>query len=165
MGDHSSKKVKSKKHSKSKNNHAKGEKEKLNKEAPETIIEMPSAEAPALNEFQNETPIMMQEDVHSEEMHETKKKSKSQYRMKGMGALLSMYGGAGEEIESDYEHKREQFLQAKEAYASENDKSKREELRQTMIKSKEKMDMAKEKMKMLLRGVSEASAKAASHLM
>jgi hypothetical protein len=76
-----------------------------------------------------------------------------------------MYGGAGEEIETDYSKKREQFLEAKEAYASEADKHKRQELREIMIKSKEKMEMAKEKMKMLLRGVSEASAKAANHLM
>lgn len=93
-----------------------------------------------------------------------KKKKKSNYKMRGMGALLSMYGGAGEEIESNYNEKREKFLEAKEAYALETDKNKREELRQIMVKSKESMELAKEKMKMLLRGVSEASAKAASQL-
>ncbi len=84
--------------------------------------------------------------------------------MRGMGALLSMYGGAGEEIESDYNEKRELFLETKEAYASESDRQQREELRQMMIKSKESMELAREKMKMLLRGISEASAKAANQL-
>ena len=60
----------------------------------------------------------------------------SRYHMKGMGSLLSMYGGAGDEVESQYQEKKEMFLKAKNEYDNETDKDKREEYRKTMENSK-----------------------------
>jgi hypothetical protein len=84
--------------------------------------------------------------------------------MRGMGHLLSMYGGAGEEVETAYNEKRAAFLQAQAEYSNEKDKMRREKLRKIMENAKQSMDNAKEKMKALLKGVSDAASKAAVHL-
>lgn len=93
-----------------------------------------------------------------------KERVKSHYRMRGMGGMLSMFGGAVEQVESDYQAKREAFLQAQAEYKQENDKRNREKLRQIMESAKVGMYKAKDKMSAILKGVEEAASKAASQL-
>lgn len=89
---------------------------------------------------------------------------KSHYRMRGMGSLLTMFGGAAEEIESAYDIKRTAFLNAKKEYEQEKDKSNRDKLRKIMESAKSTMEEAKDKMNALLKGVKEAASKVGSHL-
>lgn len=89
---------------------------------------------------------------------------KSHYRMRGMGSLLTMFGGAAEEIESAYDLKRTAFLNAKKQYEQEKDKSNRDKLRKIMESAKDTMSEAKNKMNALLKGVSDAASKVGSHL-
>jgi predicted PP-loop superfamily ATPase len=84
--------------------------------------------------------------------------------MRGMGGMLSMFGGAAEEIESAYNEKRVAFLKAQQEYNLEKDKANRMKLRKMMESAKDNMDQAKEKMNALLKGVSDAAGRAAGHL-
>ena len=93
-----------------------------------------------------------------------KTRVKSHYRMRGMGHLLSMYGGAGESLETSYNEKRTNFLRAREEFNSEKDKLRREQLREVMEHAKVVMNSSKEKMKALLKGVTDAASKAIDHL-
>ena len=78
------------------------------------------------------------------------------YKMRGMGGLLSLYGSACEEIEADYNAKKDAFLKAKKEYLECKDRSKRSNLKEIMIGGKGEMDKAKRKMKDVLENVSEA---------
>jgi hypothetical protein len=93
-----------------------------------------------------------------------KRRVKSHYRMRGMGGMLTMFGGAIEQVELDYQSKRDMFLQAKKNYEEENDRDERKKLRQVMKSAKISMDKSKEKMRTILKGVGEATSKAASQL-
>jgi hypothetical protein len=84
--------------------------------------------------------------------------------MRGMGGMLTMFGGAAEELEANYEQERTAFLDAKANYEEAPDKSTREELRKVMESAKVRMTQAKDKMNALLKGVGEAAQKAASQL-
>ena len=78
------------------------------------------------------------------------------YKMRGMGGLLSLYGSACEEIEADYNEKKDAFLKAKKEYLECKNKTKRSELKEIMIGGKGEMDKAKRKMKDVLENVTEA---------
>jgi hypothetical protein len=84
--------------------------------------------------------------------------------MRGMGGMLTMFGGAAEELESNYNKERTAFLDAKTNYEQAPDKSTREEFRKVMESAKVRMSQAKDKMNALLKGVGEAAHKAASQL-
>ena len=93
-----------------------------------------------------------------------KQRVKSHYRMRGMGTMLSMFGGAAGEIEAEYQTKRQTFLDADKVYKDPNSNVPREVSRKEMIVAKTSMDQAKEKMNALLKGISEAARRAAKSL-
>jgi hypothetical protein len=86
------------------------------------------------------------------------------YKMRGMGGLLTMYGGAGEELEAFYNNKKQAFLKAKNDYLNEMDPSKKQQLRDFMEKNKVELEAVKNKMSALLNGVSDAALRAAQNL-
>jgi hypothetical protein len=86
------------------------------------------------------------------------------YKMRGMGGLLTMYGGAGEELEAFYNNKKQAFLKAKNDYLNEMDPVKKQQLRDFMEKNKVELEAAKNKMSALLNGVSDAALRAAQNL-
>jgi hypothetical protein len=56
----------------------------------------------------------------------------NKYNMRGMGGLLTLYGGASEEIEAEYQKKREAFIKCKKEYLQCTDSSKKKELKKLM---------------------------------
>jgi uncharacterized phage infection (PIP) family protein YhgE len=84
--------------------------------------------------------------------------------MRGMGALLAMYGGAGEKEEKDYQDSKAAYMNAYEQYKAAKDAKAKEDYRLMMEKAKATMDAAKARMGALLKGVSDAASKAAEHL-
>jgi len=98
--------------------------------------------------------------IHSKD----KRRIKSHYRMRGMGDLITMYGGAAEDIENDYQSKKADFMKAKSEYDLSKDSKSREMQRQRMETLRKSMDSAKEKAKAIYRGLSDATSKAASSL-
>jgi hypothetical protein len=84
--------------------------------------------------------------------------------MRGMGALLTMYGGAATELENDYAAKKEAYMKAQEEYKNAQSAKAKEDFRQMMIRTKDSMDQAKAKVYALLQGVKDAASKAAGHL-
>jgi hypothetical protein len=84
--------------------------------------------------------------------------------MRGMGEMLTMFGGAANEIELDYKNKRDIFLKAKGEYSNEMDKMSRTKLKQVMELSKKGMMNAKEKMSSLLKGINSATLQASENL-
>ena len=84
--------------------------------------------------------------------------------MRGMGSMLSMFGGAANEIESAYQNKRDNFVRTNSEYNNETDKMSKDKLRRDMELSKKGMIKAKEKMLSLLKGVYNATVQAIEHL-
>ncbi|NDE91640.1 MAG: hypothetical protein EB059_11010 [Alphaproteobacteria bacterium] len=84
--------------------------------------------------------------------------------MRGMGEMLTMFGGAANEIESDYQNKRSGFLKAKGEYSNDMDKMSKNKLKQDMELSKKGMINAKEKMISLLKGIYNATLQAMENL-
>jgi len=93
-----------------------------------------------------------------------KRQIKSHYRMRGMGDLITMYGGAAEDIENDYQSKKADFIKAKTEYDLSKDSKSRGVQLERMESLRKSMDSAKGKAKTIYRGLSDATSKAASSL-
>ncbi len=75
------------------------------------------------------------------------------YRMTGLGGLLTIYGGAADTLEEQHQTYKKDFFNAKERYSDAATKSERKELRQRMIHFKNLINETKEKMNMLIKSV------------
>lgn len=101
-----------------------------------------------------------------------KRKVKTQYRMRGMGCMFSMYGGATEAMEKDYDNLKKEMKELVYEYKRVNqmmtgDKQKKKDeiaIRKKIDKTKLKLVDAKDRLKNLLKNASETATKAASAL-
>lgn len=93
-----------------------------------------------------------------------KTRVKSHYRMRGMGVLLNMYGGASEALEQEVASKRKELADLNAQLSAEKSEARRQQIKAAMEKVQVGMDAAKEKMKQLLRGAAETAGKAAAAL-
>lgn len=96
--------------------------------------------------------------------------------MRGMGSMFSMYGGATDVIEKEYNDLKKEMKNLIEEYkkvqkmvvdTSDEKKRKKEserDIRKAIDKTKGKLGVAKEQMKNILKNVSETAIKAASAL-
>ena len=88
--------------------------------------------------------------------------------MKGMGAILTMYGQASSSIEDEYSKKKAEFLRCKAEYEkakASHDSNKRQTYRKLAEKAKLSLDKSKNKMSQLLKGVLDTSSNAYSSLL
>jgi len=74
------------------------------------------------------------------------------YNMKGLGGLLTMYGGAADTIESQYKMHKQNFLILQKQF-NETKKGKRNEIRKQMINTKNLIIQTKKKMDTLLKSI------------
>lgn len=79
------------------------------------------------------------------------------YRMKGLGSLLTMYGGAADTLEEQYAEYKKQFLNLKDKYFNTNTKAERKKIIKNMIHFKNLIDETKEKMDALVKSVGSIS--------
>jgi len=89
--------------------------------------------------------------------------------MKNMGTLLTMYGGAGQEIENEYQTHRKKFINARQLLSKWQSNARefgvpKSVLKKQMEDAKKRMDESKNKMGTLLKTISETASTAASHL-
>ena len=90
-----------------------------------------------------------------------------------MGTLLTMYGGAGQEIENEYQTHRKKFINARQLLSQWQSNARdtilqhgvpKSVLKKQMEDAKKRMDESKNKMGTLLKTISETASTAASHL-
>ena len=101
-----------------------------------------------------------------------KRKVKTPYRMRGMGCMFSMYGGATEAMEKDYDNLKKEMKELVYEYKritqmmTDNKQKKKDEIdiRKKIDKTKLKLVDAKDRLKNLLKNASETATKAASAL-
>jgi hypothetical protein len=91
------------------------------------------------------------------------KKISTRYRMKGMGILLNMYGGAISTLENDLNNLKKQLIKAKNEYKKENDYIKKKELKSLINNIKKQIMDTKSKISNLLTGISDTTFKALEH--
>ena len=106
---------------------------------------------------------------HSAKRNSSRKSSprrrvKSHYRMRGMGALFSMYGQAGGATEAEAASAKAELEDITRQISMEKSSERREKLEEMKILAQEKYMAAKDKMKNLLRGIAVTASKAASSL-
>ncbi|NBU33731.1 hypothetical protein EB118_06095 [bacterium] len=93
------------------------------------------------------------------------KRIKSKYRMRGMGTLLNMYGGATEALEAEFAQLKRDFMELKakvDSMSVNGSVSRREAMKGKMASAKKKMIATKDKMKAILKNAAKTTAKAAS---
>ena len=91
------------------------------------------------------------------------KKINTRYRMKGMGILLNMYGGAISNLENDLNNIKKQLVEVKNEYKNEDDYDKKKELKSLISNIKKKKVDIKSKISNLLTGISDTTSKALEH--
>ena len=91
------------------------------------------------------------------------RKIKTRYRMKGMGILLNMYGGAISNLENDLNNKKQELVKVKRAYKNEKDSIKKKELKSLINSIKKQIFDTKVKIGNLLTGISDTTSKALEH--
>ena len=91
------------------------------------------------------------------------KKISTRYRMKGMGILLNMYGGAISNLENDLNNIKKQLVEVKNEYKNEDDYDKKKELKSLISNIKKKKVDIKSKISNLLTGISDTTSKALEH--
>ncbi len=77
---------------------------------------------------------------------------------------MSMYGQAGGSLEEDVAMKKKELEELQKKYKNEKSEEKRARIKKMMIETQNKMNDAKQKMKLLLRGIAKTTSKAASSL-
>jgi hypothetical protein len=88
--------------------------------------------------------------------------------MKGMGAILTMYGQASNSIEEEYSKKKAEFLKCKAEYEkakASHDANKKHTYRKLAEKAKLSLDKSRNKMSQLLKGVLDTSSNAYGSLL
>ena len=104
----------------------------------------------------------------SPKKHSLKKSSPekvtSEYKMSGMGVLLNMYGGASEALEQQVAMKLKEIAELKRQLAVEKNKERIIQIQKTITRIESDIQIAKEKMKHLLKGAADTVSKAAASL-
>jgi len=101
-----------------------------------------------------------------------KRKIKTEYRMRGMGSMFSMYGGATEAMEKEYNNLKKEMKDLVYEYKKVNqmitdDKQKKKDeiaIRKKIDKTKLKLVDTKDRLKNILKNASDTATKAASAL-
>lgn len=88
----------------------------------------------------------------------------SEYKMSGMGVLLNMYGGASEALEQQVAMKLKEIAELKRQLAVEKNKERIIQIQKTITRIESDIQIAKEKMKHLLKGAADTVSKAAASL-
>lgn len=101
---------------------------------------------------------------HSAKRKTPRRVVKSHYRMRGMGALLSMYGQAGGALEDDVAEKKKELQKLQDQYKAEKNAERRAQIEKAMASAQVSINEAKEKMKNLLQGAADTASKAAATL-
>ena len=76
----------------------------------------------------------------------------SEYNMQGMGQLMQLYGGAAQETEAEYQRLQQQFKAISKKRKEEDDEARRAKMKRALIKLKENMNLAQEKLSGYARG-------------
>jgi hypothetical protein len=84
--------------------------------------------------------------------------------MRGMGVLFNMYGGATEALEQEIANMKQNVANLNAQLSAEKNEHRKKKIREAIVKARQGMNAAKEKMKQLLRGVAETAGKAAAAL-
>ena len=92
------------------------------------------------------------------------KKVTSEYKMRGMGVLLNMYGGASEALEQQVAVKLKELADLKKLLSIERNQERKQQIQKAIDRMQRDIDIAKDKMKHLLIGAAETVSKAASSL-
>lgn len=92
------------------------------------------------------------------------KKVTSEYKMSGMGVLLNMYGGASEALEQQVAMKLKEIAELKRQLAVEKNKERMIQIQKAIARMESDVQIAKEKMKHLLKGAADTVSKAAASL-
>ena len=92
------------------------------------------------------------------------KKVTSEYKMSGMGVLLNMYGGASEALEQQVAMKLKEIAELKRQLAVEKNKERMIQIQKAIVRIESDIQIAKEKMKHLLKGAADTVSKAAASL-
>lgn len=92
------------------------------------------------------------------------KKVTSEYKMSGMGVLLNMYGGASEALEQQVAMKLKEIAELKRQLAVEKNKERIIQIQKAIVRIESDIQIAKEKMKHLLKGAADTVSKAAASL-
>lgn len=104
----------------------------------------------------------------SPKKHSLKKSSPekvtSEYKMSGMGVLLNMYGGASEALEQQVAMKLKEIAELKRQLAVEKNKERMIQIQKAIVRIENDIQIAKEKMKHLLKGAADTVSKAAASL-
>ena len=104
----------------------------------------------------------------SPKKHSLKKSSPekvtSEYKMSGMGVLLNMYGGASEALEQQVAMKLKEIAELKRQLAVEKNKERMIQIQKAIARIESDIQIAKEKMKHLLKGAADTVSKAAASL-
>ena len=93
-----------------------------------------------------------------------KQRVSSHYKMKGMGVLMNLYGGALDELEKQLAQMNAQRKDIKSQISAEKSAARREKLLKIQAAIDQKMHNIKEKTKHLLKGVADTTKKAARSL-
>jgi hypothetical protein len=105
---------------------------------------------------------------HSAKKQSVKKQSvkrvTSEYKMSGMGVLLNMYGGASEALEQQVAMKLKEIAELKRQLAVEKNKERIIQIKKAISRMESDIQIAKEKMKHLLKGAADTVSKAAASL-
>ena len=88
----------------------------------------------------------------------------SEYKMSGMGVLLNMYGGASEALEQQVAMKLKEIAELKRQLAVEKNKERMIQIQKAIVRIESDIQIAKEKMKHLLKGAADTVSKAAASL-
>jgi len=88
----------------------------------------------------------------------------SEYKMSGMGVLLNMYGGASEALEHQVAMKLKEIAELKRQLAVEKNKERMIQIQKAIVRIESDIQIAKEKMKHLLKGAADTVSKAAASL-
>lgn len=92
------------------------------------------------------------------------KKVTSEYKMSGMGVLLNMYGGASEALEQQVAMKLKEIAELKRQLAVEKNKERIIQIQKAIARMEIDIQVAREKMKHLLKGAADTVSKAAASL-
>lgn len=92
------------------------------------------------------------------------KKVTSEYKMSGMGVLLNMYGGASEALEQQVAMKLKEIADLKRQLAVEKNKERIVQIQKAIARMESDIQIAREKMKHLLKGAADTVSKAAASL-
>ena len=93
-----------------------------------------------------------------------RKRISSHYKMRGMGVLLNMYGGATDALEQEIAQRKNELNDLKRQLSQERSEERRAKIRQMMANVQARLDVGKQKLGQLFEGASQAAQRAAQDL-